>query len=110
MQKCLKRKVILFGYYDYLRKTFWNNCKFIEFVLDEAEKPRSILKNTQQPSGNKKEFDEQFNAFYEHMNDSDSECNDEELEDEEELVDEALLENFADDYQDEKEKGKDIVS
>lgn len=44
------------------------------------------------------------------MNDSDSECNDEELEDEEELVDEALLENFADDYQDEKEKGKDIVS
>lgn len=68
----------------------------------EDAKPHSILKIAHQANPDKKEMDERFNEFYEQMDNDDSDS--EEVEDEEELVDDALLENFADEYHEDKNR------
>jgi len=79
----------------------------IEEEMDEGElddgKPHLILK---QPPANadKAEFDARFNQFYENMEGSDFEDEDAEFSDEDPEVDEALLENIAEGYQEEKNK------
>jgi hypothetical protein len=65
---------------------------------DEPVQPPSILKNVKQSNPNKKELDERFKPFYDQMVNSDSNESDQ-CEDEEEQVDDAFLENLADDYE-----------